>query len=83
MRTKDLLLHYIKRGFKGCYLPSNDLIIDHIKTNMGCNVEVVEDTTNGLKLRLVVEDDNLIINFTKSIGQTQIQNWCTEINFVE
>lgn len=83
MRTKDLILNYIKRGFKGVYLPSADFIVEHISTNMGCVVEVVENSQNSLKLRLVVEDDNLVIDFTKEVGQTTIQNWCTDIKFVE
>lgn len=83
MKTKDLILNYIKRGFKGVYLPSADFIVEHISTNMGCEVEVVENSQNSLKLRLVVEDDNLVIDFTKEVGQTTIQNWCTDIKFVE
>lgn len=83
MKTKDLILNYIKRGFKGVYLPSADFIVEHISTNMGCVVEVVEESKNSLKLKLVVEDDNLVIDFTKEVGQTAIQNWCTDIKFVE
>jgi hypothetical protein len=83
MRTKDLILNYIKRGFKGVYLPSADYVVDHIVTNMGCEVEIVENSQNSLKLKLVVEDDNLIMDFTKTLGQTTLQNWCTDIKFVE
>ena len=50
MRTKDLVLYYIRRCFNGCYLPSNDFITDRIKADMGCEVEVVESAENSLKL---------------------------------
>lgn len=83
MKTKDLILNHIKRAFNGVYLPSIDIITDYISTNMGCVVEVVENAKNSLKLRLVVEDDNLVIDFTKEVGQTGIQNWCTDIKFIE
>lgn len=83
MRTKDLILHYIKRCFNGCYLPSNDFITDRIKADMGCEVEVVELAENSLKLKLIVEDDGLVIDFTKEVGANGLQNWCTNIDFVE
>ena len=82
MRTKDLILFYIKRCFNGCYLPSNDFITDRIKADMGCEVEVVESAENALKIKLVVDDDNLIIEFTKQMGANGLNNWCTEIKFV-
>lgn len=83
MRTKDLILNYIKRAFNGVYLPSVDIITDHITTNMGCEVEVVETAENALKLRLVVEDNNLVVVFTKSEGLNGLKNWCSNIQFAE
>ena len=81
MRTKDLILFYIKRCFNGCYLPSNDFITERIKTDMGCEVEVVESAENALKIKLNVEDDNLVVVFTKQLGANGLNNWCTNIDF--
>lgn len=50
---------------------------------MGCEVEVVESAENSLKLKLIVEDDSLVIDFTKEVGANGLQNWCTNIDFVE
>ena len=83
MKTQDLIINNIKRGFNGCHLRSVSHVVKRLSIDYGCNIEVVESAENSLKLAFDVEDA-FVVEFVLSTNPINgLQNWCTDIKIVE
>jgi hypothetical protein len=82
MKTKELILAYIKRGFNGCHLRSSNDVVERLKKDFGCNITATT-TEHSLILTFDVEE-GLAIQFDLQTNPLNgLKNWCTNIKIVE
>lgn len=83
MKTKDLVVHYINRGFNGCHLRSESDLIDRLSADFGCAIGVEKKPNDTLHLHFDVEDGLVIEIQLLPNPINGMKNWCRNIKIVE